>query len=69
MLQQHLLPHSTTKIPGVLTVANAFFSSLPATVVGASLGGLNITKVEDIRLQLVQNPSIGIVECRRRCGL
>jgi hypothetical protein len=46
-----------------------FFGSLPATVVGASLGGLNITKVEDIRLQLVQNPSIGIAACRRRSGL
>jgi oxalate decarboxylase/phosphoglucose isomerase-like protein (cupin superfamily) len=55
--------------PGVLTVANAFFGSLPATVVGASLGGLNITTVDDIRLQLAQNPSIGIAECRKRCGL
>jgi hypothetical protein len=55
--------------PGVLTIANAFFGSLPATIIGASLGGLNISTIEDIRLQLAQNPSIGITECRKRCGL
>jgi hypothetical protein len=55
--------------PGVLTIANAFFGGLPATVVGASLGGLNITTIEDIRMSVAQNPSIGIAECRRRCGL
>ena len=55
--------------PGVLTISDAFFGGLPATVVGAALGGLNITSVEDIRLQLAQNPSIGVAECRRRCGL
>jgi hypothetical protein len=55
--------------PGVLTISTAFFGALPATVVGASLGGLNITTVEDIRLQLVKNPAIGIAECRQRCGL
>jgi len=55
--------------PGVLTISNSFFGALPATVVGASLGGLNITTIEDIRLQLAQSPSIGIAECRKRCGL
>ncbi|CAF1424338.1 unnamed protein product [Adineta steineri] len=55
--------------PGVLTIGNSFFGSLPATVVGASLGGLNITTIEDIRVHLVQNPSVGIAECRQRCGL
>ena len=55
--------------PGVLTISNGLFGALPATVVGAALGGLNITTVEDIRLRLAQNPSIGIAECRKRCGL
>ncbi|UJR08178.1 hypothetical protein I4U23_012451 [Adineta vaga] len=55
--------------PGVLTISDSFFGSLPATVVGATLGGLNITSINDIRLQLAKNPSIGIEECRRRCGL
>lgn len=55
--------------PGVLTISDAFFGALPATVVGASLGGLNITTIDDIRLQLARNPSVGIAECRRRCGL
>jgi oxalate decarboxylase/phosphoglucose isomerase-like protein (cupin superfamily) len=55
--------------PGVLTISTAFFGAIPATVVGASLGGLNITTVEDIRLQLVKNPAIGIAECRQKCGL
>jgi hypothetical protein len=55
--------------PGVLTIANDFFGALPATVVGASLGGLNISTVEDIRLQIPSNPAIGIAECRTRCGL
>ncbi|CAF1108993.1 unnamed protein product [Adineta steineri] len=58
-----------SKDPGVLTIGNSFFGSLPATVVGASLGGLNITTIEDIRVHLVQNPSIGIAECKKRCGL
>ena len=55
--------------PGVLTISEAFFGFLPANVVGAALGGLNISTVEDIRLQLVKNPSIGIAECRQRCRL
>ena len=55
--------------PGVLTIANALFGSLPATIVGASLGGLNISTIEDIRLEVAQNPSVGIAECRKRCGL
>ena len=55
--------------PGVLTISDGLFGALPATVVGATLGGLNITTVEDIRLRLAQNPSIGIAECRKRCGL
>ncbi|UJR38253.1 hypothetical protein I4U23_030926 [Adineta vaga] len=55
--------------PGVLTIANAFFGSIPATVVGASLGGLNISTIEDIRMQVAENPAVGIAECRRRCNL
>lgn len=55
--------------PGVLTIGNAFFGSIPATVVGASLGGLNITTIDDIRVKLAQNPSLGVEECRKRCGL
>lgn len=55
--------------PGVLTIANSFFGSLPATIVGPSLGGLNISTINDIRTNLVPNPSLGIAECRRRCGL
>jgi len=54
--------------PGVLTISSGFFG-LPATIVGATLGGLNISTIEDIRLQLEQNPGIGIAECRQRCGL
>src|SRR6202034_4501740 len=34
--------------PGVQTVANSFYGGLPADVVGASLGGLNITTVESM---------------------
>ncbi|CAF1293659.1 unnamed protein product [Adineta steineri] len=55
--------------PGVLTISNSFFGSLPATIIGATLGGLNISTIEDIRVHLAQNPSIGIAECRKRCGL
>ncbi|CAF1105208.1 unnamed protein product [Rotaria sordida] len=55
--------------PGVLTIANTFFGGLPANVVGASLGGLNITTINDIRMSVAQNPSVGIEECRKRCGL
>ncbi|CAF0806696.1 unnamed protein product [Rotaria sordida] len=55
--------------PGVLTVADAFFGALPATIVGASLGGLNIATVNDIRKSIPANPSIGIQECKKRCGL
>ncbi|CAF3134329.1 unnamed protein product [Rotaria sp. Silwood2] len=55
--------------PGVLTIANTFFGGLPATVVGASLGGLNISTIEDIRMAVAKNPSVGIAECRKRCGL
>ncbi|CAF3557958.1 unnamed protein product [Adineta steineri] len=55
--------------PGVLTISNAFFGSIPATVVGASLGGLNISTIEDIRSNLAKNPSLGIEECRKRCNL
>ncbi|CAF1061308.1 unnamed protein product [Adineta ricciae] len=55
--------------PGVLTIANAYFGALPATVIGANLGGLNITTIEDIRMNIQGNPSLGIEECRRRCGL
>ena len=55
--------------PGVLTVANSFYGSLPANVVGASLGGLNITTVESMKAMLPKNPSLGIEECRRRYGL
>ena len=55
--------------PGVLTISAGFFGALPATVVGAALGGLNITTVEDIRVGLAKNPAIGIAECRQRCGL
>jgi hypothetical protein len=55
--------------PGVLTIANAFFGNIPATIVGAALGGLNITQVEDIRTNVARNPAVGIEECRKRCGL
>ncbi|CAF1398077.1 unnamed protein product [Rotaria sordida] len=55
--------------PGVLTIANQFFGGLPATVVGASLGGLNISTIQDIRMAVAKNPSVGIAECRKRCGL
>ncbi|CAF4889907.1 unnamed protein product [Rotaria sp. Silwood1] len=55
--------------PGVLTIANAFFDGLPANVVGASLGDLNITIIDDIRMLVARNPSDGIAECRKRCGL
>ncbi|CAF1659750.1 unnamed protein product, partial [Didymodactylos carnosus] len=55
--------------PGVLTIGNAFFGGLPATVVGPSLGGLNISSVDDIKAQLPHNPAVGIEECRQRCGL
>ncbi|CAF3969613.1 unnamed protein product [Rotaria sordida] len=55
--------------PGVLTIANQFFGGLPATVVGASLGGLNISTIQDIRMTVAKNPSVGIAECRKRCGL
>ncbi|CAF2668860.1 unnamed protein product, partial [Rotaria sp. Silwood2] len=55
--------------PGVLTIANAFFDGLPENVVGASLGDLNITIVDDIRMSVARNPPVGIAECRKRCGL
>ncbi|CAF3771345.1 unnamed protein product [Rotaria sp. Silwood1] len=55
--------------PGVLTIANQFFGGLPATVVGASLGGLNISTIQDIRMAVAKSPSVGIAECRKRCGL
>jgi hypothetical protein len=55
--------------PGVLTISNAFFGFLPATVVGAALGDLNISTIDDIKLQLAKNPSIGIAECLQRCNL
>ncbi|CAF4294923.1 unnamed protein product, partial [Adineta steineri] len=51
------------------TFVAAFNSEDPATIVGATLGGLNISTIEDIRVHLAQNPSIGITECRKRCGL
>jgi hypothetical protein len=38
-------------------------------IVGASLGGLNISTVEELRAMLPANPALGTEECRRRCGL
>ena len=55
--------------PGVQTVANSFYGGLPADIVGASLGGLNITTVDSMKAMLPVNPSLGIAECRQRCGL
>ena len=55
--------------PGVSTVANNFFFGLPADVVGASLGGLNITTVEDLARFIPTNPGLGTEECQRRCGI
>jgi hypothetical protein len=55
--------------PGVLTVANSFYGGLPANIVGASLGGLNITTVDSMKAMLPVNPTLGIQECRQRCGL
>ncbi len=55
--------------PGVQTVASSFFGGLPADVVGASLGGLNITSVNDLKKLLPANPALGIELCRQRCGL
>src|SRR5436309_1087125 len=55
--------------PGVLTIANSFIGALPADIVGASLGNLNITKVDDLKNFLPHNPALGIAECRKRCGL
>jgi oxalate decarboxylase/phosphoglucose isomerase-like protein (cupin superfamily) len=55
--------------PGVLTVANSFYGGLPANIVGASLGGLNITTVDSMKAMLPVNPALGIQECRQRCGL
>jgi hypothetical protein len=42
---------------------------VPCQIVGASLGGLNISSVEDLRAMLPDNPALGTEECRRRCGL
>lgn len=55
--------------PGVSTVANNFFFGLPADVVGASLGGLNITTIEDLARFIPTNPAFGSEECLRRCGI
>ena len=55
--------------PGILTIASGLFGALPATVVGASLGGLEISTIEDIRMNIGQSPSVGIAECYQRCGL
>ena len=55
--------------PGVLTIANSFYGGLPANIVGASLGGLNITTVESMKSMLPANPALGIEECRQRCGI
>ncbi|CAF1308435.1 unnamed protein product [Adineta steineri] len=46
-----------------------FVAAFNTTVVGASLGGLNISTIEDIRSNLAKNPSLGIEECRKRCNL
>lgn len=55
--------------PGVQTIASNLFGGLPANIVGASLGGLNITTVDDLRRLLPDNPALGIELCRQRCGL
>jgi oxalate decarboxylase/phosphoglucose isomerase-like protein (cupin superfamily) len=55
--------------PGVQTVASAFYGGLPADIVGASLGGLNITTVDSLKALLPANPGLGLLECRQRCGL
>ncbi len=54
--------------PGVSTVATNFFG-LPAEIVGASLGGLGIEDVNDLKRMLPANPALGVEECQRRCGL
>jgi len=55
--------------PGVSTIATNFIGGLPANIVGASLGNLGISKVEDLVRYLPKNPALGIEECRVRCGL
>jgi quercetin dioxygenase-like cupin family protein len=54
--------------PGVLAIGQAFFNELPADVVGANLGLSNST-VQSIGAQIPGNPALGILECRKRCGL
>ncbi|CAF1503246.1 unnamed protein product [Didymodactylos carnosus] len=55
-------------VPGVLTIADGFFG-LPAEIVGASLGGLSVEKIEDLKQYLPKNPAIGVASCRKRCHL
>jgi len=53
--------------PGVTTIASSFFG-LPTQIVGASLGNLDISTVEELMQQLPMNPG-SVDECRKRCGL
>jgi oxalate decarboxylase/phosphoglucose isomerase-like protein (cupin superfamily) len=55
--------------PGVQTVANSFYGSLPADIVGANLGGLNITTIDSMQAMLPVNPTLGIQACRQKCRL
>jgi hypothetical protein len=55
--------------PGVQTVADSFFGGLPADIVGASLGGLNITTIEGFKALLPKNVALGIQSCRQKYGL
>jgi len=53
--------------PGVLTIANGYFG-LPAEIAAAGLN-LTVRTVSQLAAFLPENPALGILECRMRCGL
>ena len=54
--------------PGVSSIAPNFFA-LPNDIVGATLGGLSTTEVDDLTEAIPKNVAFGRDECLARCGL
>jgi len=54
--------------PGTSSLAPNFFT-LPADIVGATLGGLGTTEVEGLEAAIPKNVAFGRDECLTRCGL
>ena len=54
--------------PGTSSIANNFFS-LPADIIGATLGGLGVMQVEGLDAMIPKNVAFGVDQCLQMCGI